>query len=45
MSYVEQFKIKSLFIAIKHYMHINNKNIIIFTDLNSVPNSEHISNS
>lgn len=38
MSYVEQFKIALLFIAIKHYMHIyKQENIFpIFTYLNSV---------
>lgn len=47
MSYVEQFKIQSLFIAIKHYMHTYKQEniILIFTHLNSIHNSEYISNS
>lgn len=45
MSYVEQFKIQSLFIPINLYMHTDKQEniiIIIFNDLNSVPNSIYI---
>lgn len=47
MSYMEQFKIQPLFIAIKHYMHTYKQEnmILTFTELNSVPNSEYISSS